>query len=167
MVNDSRLSVRLDSIGVRFDDQRSVADAGLLLPATLAGRLGLAGYPEPGLAEIAEVEADHRRHAVVELAIRDLKAGALAHFPSGGLLRQLGLDPARRDRAQPRPLVTDHRHPRSQPADARNLPAALLRIPASLVRSARKLTLRLPARWPWQRAFIEALKRIRALPALG
>jgi hypothetical protein len=31
-----------------------------------------------------ELDADHRRHAVVELAIRDLKAGVgLRHFPSG------------------------------------------------------------------------------------
>lgn len=30
-----------------------------------------------------ELEADHRAHAVVELAIRDLKAGGLAHVPSG------------------------------------------------------------------------------------
>jgi hypothetical protein len=30
------------------------------------------------------LDADHRRHAVCELAIRDLKAGAgLAHLPSG------------------------------------------------------------------------------------
>ena len=29
------------------------------------------------------VESEHRRHAVVELAIRDLKDQALAHFPSG------------------------------------------------------------------------------------
>jgi hypothetical protein len=29
------------------------------------------------------VEAEHRQHAVVELAIRDLKDQALAHFPSG------------------------------------------------------------------------------------
>ncbi len=32
---------------------------------------------------LATVEAEHRRHAVVELAIRDLKDQALAHFPSG------------------------------------------------------------------------------------
>jgi len=31
------------------------------------------------------VEAEHRQHAVVELAIRDLKDQALAHFPSGKL----------------------------------------------------------------------------------
>ena len=29
------------------------------------------------------VEAEHRAHAVVELAIRDLKNQGLAHFPSG------------------------------------------------------------------------------------
>ena len=32
------------------------------------------------------VEAEHRGHAVVELAIRDLKDQALAHFPSGRFL---------------------------------------------------------------------------------
>ena len=34
-----------------------------------------------------------------------------------------------------------------------------------LTRTARRFTLHLPARWPWQQAFIEALTRIRALPA--
>ena len=33
--------------------------------------------------DLAVVEAEHRQHAVVELAIRDLKDQALAHFPSG------------------------------------------------------------------------------------
>ncbi len=34
--------------------------------------------------EVLEVvEAEHRQHAVVEFAIRDLKDQALAHFPSG------------------------------------------------------------------------------------
>jgi hypothetical protein len=32
---------------------------------------------------LTTVEAEHRQHAVVELAIRDLKGQALAHFPSG------------------------------------------------------------------------------------
>ena len=32
------------------------------------------------------VEAEHRQHAVVELAIRELKDQALAHFPSGKFL---------------------------------------------------------------------------------
>jgi len=45
MVNDEAAVVSapasLDSVAVSFDDSRSVADAGLILPATLAERLGL------------------------------------------------------------------------------------------------------------------------------
>src|SRR6266508_1797074 len=41
MVNGRRAPVKLESVGVAFDDGRSVSDAGLLLPATLAGRLGI------------------------------------------------------------------------------------------------------------------------------
>ena len=40
MVND-RASVVLDRLRVEFDDERAVADAGLVLPATLAERLGI------------------------------------------------------------------------------------------------------------------------------
>jgi hypothetical protein len=117
--------------------------------------------------EIGVVEAEHRRHAVVELTIRDLKAGALAHFPSGDFsansawtqFAAISHNLARWSQviglpgASPRMLETFQRR--------------LLRIPGRLVSSARKLTLRLPARWPWRRAFIEALTRIRALPVLG
>jgi hypothetical protein len=111
------------------------------------------------------VEAEHRQHAVVELHIRDLKDQALAHFPSGrffanaawtviaalahNLLRWtsvLGL-PGRTVRA------------------ARTLRRRLLALPGRLTHTARRWTLHLPARWPWQHDFIEALTRIRALPS--
>src|SRR4051794_11056419 len=115
--------------------------------------------------DLHTVEAEHRQHAVVELAIRDLKDQALAHFPSGhfyanaawtviaalahNLLRWtsvLGL-PGHTIRA------------------ARTLRRRLLGLPGRLTRSARRWTLHLPARWPWQHDFIRALARIRALPA--
>lgn len=116
---------------------------------------------------LEEVEAQHRKHAVVELAIRDLKAGALAHFPSGDFsansawtqLAAIAHNLARWSQiigipdASPRMLETFQRR--------------LLRIGGRLVRTGRRLILRLPARWPWRDAFIEALERIRALPALG
>ncbi|MBS3940156.1 MAG: transposase, partial [Actinobacteria bacterium] len=41
----------------------------------------------------------------------------------------------------------------------------LLTIPGRITRSARRLTLHLPTRWPWHGDFIAALTRIRALPA--
>src|SRR4051812_32182378 len=113
------------------------------------------------------VEAEHRRHAVVELAIRDLKDQALAHFPSGkfnanaagtviaclahNLLRWtsvIGL-PAGTVRA------------------ARTVRRRLLALPGRLTSSSRQWTLHLPARWPWQHDFIRALARIRALPAVA
>lgn len=114
--------------------------------------------------ELRTVEAEHRQHAVVELAIRDLKDQALAHFPSGkfsanaawtviaclahNLLRWtsvIGL-PAQTIRA------------------ARTIRRRLLALPGRLTRTARRWTLHLPARWPWRHAFTEALTRIRALP---
>jgi hypothetical protein len=116
---------------------------------------------------LAVVEAEHRRHAVVELAIRDLKDQALAHFPSGrfnanaawaviaviahNLMRWTGLLGL----------------PGTTVRTARTLRRRLLALPGRLTRSARRLTLHLPARWPWRSAFIEALERIRALPAVA
>jgi hypothetical protein len=113
---------------------------------------------------LAVVESEHRQHAVVELAIRDLKDQALAHFPSGkftanaawtviaclahNLLRWtsvLGLP--------------GHTIPAG-----RTLRRRLLALPGRLTRTARRWTLHLPAHWPWQDAFVEALTSIRALP---
>jgi hypothetical protein len=116
---------------------------------------------------IKEVEADRRRHAVVELAIRDLKAGALAHFPSGDFSANAAwtqLAAISHNLARWTQIIG---FPGAPPRMLQTFQRRLLRIPGRLVSSARRLTLRLPARWPWQRAFIEALTRIRALPALA
>jgi hypothetical protein len=49
-----------------------------------------------------EAEAAHRRHAIVEQVIADLKNGPIAHLPSV-LCRELGAAGASRDRVQPHP----------------------------------------------------------------
>jgi hypothetical protein len=112
------------------------------------------------------LDADHRAHAVQELAIRDLKNGAgLNHCPSGdfeangawliattlahNLMRWTTLIHA----DQPRGAV------------AKTVRRRLVRIPGRITRSARRLTLHLPSRWPWQQEFILALERLRAIPA--
>ncbi len=41
MVKDEQPAVKLNSLRVAFDDERAVANAGLMLPASLAGRLGI------------------------------------------------------------------------------------------------------------------------------
>ncbi len=52
---------------------------------------------------LAEVEAEHRRHAVVEQSIAELKSAGLAHLPSGNFMANAGLARADRDGPQPRP----------------------------------------------------------------
>ena len=55
--------------------------------------------------EMMELETDHRRHAEIENAIRDLKYGVgLNHLPLGPLRRERGMARGAGDRAQPRPL---------------------------------------------------------------
>jgi hypothetical protein len=115
--------------------------------------------------ELALVEAEHRQHAVVELAIRDLKDQALAHFPSGRffanaawtVIAALAHNLLRWTQIIGLPATTIR--------TARTLRRRLLALPGRLTRTARRWTLHLPARWPWQDAFAEALSRIRALPA--
>jgi hypothetical protein len=109
------------------------------------------------------VDAEHRQHAQVELVIRDLKDQALAHFPSGHysansawtviacLAHNLGRWTAQIGLPDPSPR-------------AQTLRRRLFALPGRLTTSARRQTLHLPARWPWQTDFIEALTRIRALP---
>jgi Transposase DDE domain group 1 len=112
-----------------------------------------------------EVDAEHRQHAQVELVIRDLKDQALAHFPSGHysansawtviawLAHNLGRWTALLGLPDPTTRA------------ARTLRRRLFALPGRLTRTARRWTLHLPVRWPWQTDFIEALTRIRALPA--
>ena len=115
---------------------------------------------------ILVADIDHRDHAQVELAIRDLKDQALAHFPSGqmhansawtviaALAHNLGR------------WTTQIALPARPVQTARSRRRHLLTIPARLTRTSRQWTLRMPARWPWQNDFTTVLDKIRALPAL-
>jgi hypothetical protein len=110
-------------------------------------------------------DVDHRDHAQIELAIRDLKDQALCHFPSGrmdansawtviaALAHNLGR------------WSTQIGQPTRPVQTARTRRRQLLQIPARLTRTSRRWTLRLPARWPWQTDFTTVLDTIRAIPA--
>lgn len=111
-----------------------------------------------------ELEADHRRHAVVEQSIAELKSAGWAHAPSGRFFANA---------AWASLAVMAHNLARavgalSGPELARATVATLRRklfgVPGRLVRSARRLRLRLPHGWPWQTAFLTALDAITALP---
>jgi hypothetical protein len=110
------------------------------------------------------LDADHRRHAVVELAIRDLKEGSgLSHCPSGNfsangawavlatiahnLLRwvgSLGLE------------ITG-------PLVAKTIRRRFLALPGRITRSARQRRLHLPRKWPWAEQWRLCFERLCAL----
>jgi hypothetical protein len=110
------------------------------------------------------LDADHRGHAVVELAIRDLKEGAgLAHCPSGDFnanaawvvlgtiahnmarwIASLGLD-------QPGPVVM------------KTIRRKFITVPGRLTHRARRTQLHLPTSWPWATEWLACFARLRAL----
>jgi Transposase DDE domain group 1 len=113
------------------------------------------------------VEAEHRQHAVVELAIRDLKDQALAHFPSGQFAANAAWTVIACLAHNLLRWTTLIGLPTATVRTARTVRRRLLTLPGRLTTSARRWTLHLPARWPWQHDLIRALARIRALPAAG
>jgi hypothetical protein len=114
---------------------------------------------------VGVVEAEHRQHAVVELAIRDLKDQALAHFPSGQFTANAAWTVIACLAHNLLRWITLIGLPGATVRAARTVRRRLLTLPGRLTTSARRWTLHLPARWPWQADFIHALARIRALPA--
>jgi Transposase DDE domain group 1 len=112
------------------------------------------------------LDADHRRHAVCELAIRDLKAGAgLAHLPSGQFAANSAwLLAATLAHNLIRWTATLGLGVADQQTVAKTLRRTLLALPGRLTRSARRPTLHLPAGWPWAHSFTMALARLRCLP---
>lgn len=114
------------------------------------------------------LDADHRAHAVCELAIRDLKEGAgMNHCPSGRFnanaawlviatlahnlirwLAALGMQVA-------------------GPVVAKTLRRRFVTLPGRLTTSGRRRRLHLPRRWPWRRQFTSAMVRVRSLPQLS
>jgi Transposase DDE domain group 1 len=117
---------------------------------------------------LAQIEADHRRHAQIELAIRDLKEGSgLNHAPSGHFFANAAWL-----------LVSSLAHNlvrwlahlglgASGPIVSQTIRRRYLTVPGRITRSARLATLHLPARWPWRQSFTQALTRLRAIPLLA
>jgi len=112
------------------------------------------------------VEAEHRQHAVVELAIRDLKDQALAHFPSGRFLANAAWTVIAALAHNLLRWTTLIGLPDTVIPTARTIRRRLLTVPGRITRTARTVTLRLPSRWPWETQFLAALERLRAVPPL-
>jgi Transposase DDE domain group 1 len=116
--------------------------------------------------DAVDVDAFHRHHAVVELAIRDLKDGAgLDHVPSGHF---------HANSAWLQCAVLAHNLIRwtatlgevrveGELTVARTMRTRLIAVPGRLVNRAGRPTLRLPERWPWANTFTTAITALRLL----
>ena len=110
------------------------------------------------------LDADHRRHAVIELAIRDLKEGSrLSHCPSGrfgangawavcatiahNLIRWLG-------------VLGLQIH---GPLVAKTIRRRFLSLPGRMTRRARGRQLHLPTNWPWAEQWAACFERLCTL----
>ena len=95
------------------------------------------------------VEADHRRHAIIEQVIADLKNGPLAHLPSGSFAANsawLVLAAIAFNLTRAAGSLASLIHAKASTATLRT---QLINIAARVATSARRTTLHLPAAWPW------------------
>jgi hypothetical protein len=99
------------------------------------------------------VEADHRRHAIIEQVIADLKNGPLAHLPSGSFTANsawLVLAAMAFNLLRAAGSLASLIHAKATTATLR---AQLINIAARVATSARRSTLHLPTAWPWATAW--------------
>ena len=114
--------------------------------------------------ETLELEADHRRHAEIENTIRDLKYDVgLNHMPSGRFAAN-GAWLAVQVMAHNLARWTARIGLDEQIATTKTLRRRVFALAGRITRSARRITLHLPNRWPWETQFSRALARLRAIP---
>ena len=117
--------------------------------------------------ETLELEADHRRHAEIENAIRDLKYGVgLNHLPSGKFAAN-GAWLAVQVMAHNLARWTARIGLGEGIVTTKTLRRRLFALAGRLTRSARRVRLHLAARWPWAIGWSAALARLRAIPLLA
>ena len=116
--------------------------------------------------DLAALEARHRAHAIVEDRVRELKSTGLGNLPFSAFApNQAWLEAALCAHdltVWTQVLLFDGEHRVCEP---KRLRYRLLHVAGRLTRHARRLTLHLPADWPWAAAIAKAFKRLAALPA--
>jgi len=100
--------------------------------------------------DLLTTETQHRDHAIIEQVFADLNDSALAHFPSGKFTANatwLTLAAITHNLMRTAGCLAGGPHTKARTATLRR---RLISIAARISRSARVLTLHLPAAWPWQ-----------------
>jgi hypothetical protein len=113
---------------------------------------------------LVDAEKDHRRHAVVEQVIADMKSGPLAHLPSGDFQANaawLALAAITHNLMRAMGTLASTFHTKATTGTLRD---QLITVPARIVRGARRLTLNLPRNWPWSQVWRQMFAALHAPP---
>ncbi|MGH3306985.1 MAG: IS1380 family transposase [Nocardioides sp.] len=115
----------------------------------------------PAVADTLAADKTHRGHAIIEQVHADLKHSALAHLPSGKFAANaawlvLAVMAFNLTRAAATLAGTG---PRLAKATTATIRRKLIAVPARIASSARRVTLHLPAGWPWETAWSDLFTR--------
>ena len=139
----------IDRIEVTFDEPNLVANAGLLLVATLVSRLGLERLINSTVNLSGRVGGALPGRKVLTL-VHAMAAGG-SHIDHADVLRSGATE-----------SVLGHRV--MHLTVARSVRTKLTSVPGRLVSRSGRPTLRMPIEWPWADIFERALDLLRALP---
>jgi hypothetical protein len=113
----------------------------------------------PAQADTVAADKTHRAHAIIEQVHADLKHSALAHLPSGKFAANaawLVLAVMAFNLTRAAATITGPALARATTATVRR---KLITVPARIASSARRVTLHLPAAWPWETAWADLFAR--------
>jgi hypothetical protein len=119
---------------------------------------------EPEMADTVAADKTHRGHAIIEQVHADLKNSALAHLPSGNFTANaawLVLAVMAFNLTRAAATLAGTALAKSRTATVRR---KLITVPARLAFSARRITLHLPAAWPWESALTHLFTRTSGPP---
>jgi len=119
----------------------------------------------PATSDTVAADKTHRGHAIIEQVHADLKASALAHLPSGKFTANaawLVLAVIAFNLTRAAATITG---PGLAKAATATIRRKLITVPARIATSARRVTLHLPQRWPWETAWADLFTRTCGPPA--
>jgi len=119
---------------------------------------------DPDAMDTVAADKTHRGHAIIEQVHADLKNSALAHLPSGVftanaawlVLAVIAFNLTRAAATLSGPALAK--------ATTATIRRKLIAVPARVATSARKVTLHLPTRWPWETAWTDLFTRVCGPP---
>ncbi len=119
---------------------------------------------DPQALDTVAADKTHRGHAIIEQVHADLKNSALAHLPSGKFMANsawftCAVMAFNLTRAAG--VIASGWFARATTGTIRR---TLISVPARVASSARRLTLHLPQRWPWQTEWTELFTRTGSPP---